>query len=194
MGTITLAPPPTMRELMDEPAFAAYMATPPNTRVDYGRGRVREHPGLTGSAPWQLVVRTDTGAIRTARFDTYTAGYDRFRSMLDRDDVADVTLMARRMFFAPPGHWVTRKFREASTGRVVLRDIWVDYFSWPGFDWCTRCRRPSRFMELPPNHYVFRLNPVMRTDEDPFRCITCGIRFAAIPPNPDLWMIVETES
>jgi hypothetical protein len=184
-----------MHELMSDPTFAAYMDAEPRATIDYGRGVTREHPGLTGTAPWLILANLANGRTGIRRHDTWTDAHDAFKRALDRDGITDVTVVARRMFFAPPGHWVPRKRRvtdtRTNTTRTVVEEVWTDSMSWPGYEWCPRCRRPSEFRELPPDHHAFRLVPV-RTIDDPYRCITCGIRRAALPPNPDLLMIVET--
>jgi hypothetical protein len=184
-------PPPTMHELMDEPAFAAYVDTAPDVMLDYGRGHVVPHPALTIGNPWMVLVHTTAGTVRVGKLPTYDRALDVFHRMLD--DAADVTLVSRRVFFAPPGHWVARRRKTIVGGetKIITEETWTDSITWPGYDWCPRCRRPSLFRVLPPTHHAFKLSPML-TDDDPARCVMCGIRSVALPRNPDLLTIVET--
>lgn len=168
--------PPTMHELLDDPIYRAYVKRVPQTTV-----KGRPLPALTTGNPWQIWARTNDGKWKTGQFATYRDAWLIVVKGIRNVNVADVALVSRRVFFGPPGHWEKYHARNPRTGVSEVYERWVIDYHWDtGLEWCPRCRRPSMFRRLNPSHHALRRQPTL-TDDDPFRCVFCGIRRAAFP-------------
>lgn len=175
---------PAMHTLMDDPIFRAYMKKVP----------ARCHQNSYGD-PWQLWVDRGEGRWGTTLRATYADAWKVFLHHYRATPARDVTLLSRRVFYAPPGEWYKVKVRrprrptpdDKSTTKIVIEQRWRQTFHWDGYDlaWCGRCRRPSYWMPLFENHHALRRFPAI-TDEDNLRCIICGIRWIAQPSIADM--------
>lgn len=179
-----MATPPTIRELLDDPVYRAYIRTPPNTYVIHS-GTTHTNPALTVGQPWQVWVNEGDDRWRTGKFDTYPRAFNTVVRAHKSGRFDDIALVSRRVFFGPPGEWQEYKVRVRNprdkTTRIEIRERWVYTFHWdPVFDWCGRCRRPTSFRHLHWTHHALRKQPCL-TDDDPYRCMFCGIRRVALP-------------
>lgn len=166
---------PSMRSLMDDPAFRRYMKTIPS----------KHSANLTGT-PWQLWVHTADGKWLTKKYASYREVWPVFTQRL-RDHTQDPTITSRRVFYAPPGEWYKVKVRRnptaANPATHKVEQRWRQTFFWDGTDthWCGRCRRPTYWLPLHASHHALRQMPAV-SEEDNFRCQVCGIRWVANPP------------
>lgn len=114
---LTLNRPPTMRTLLEDPAFRKMMRTRPRLPSNLIR------PGM--SEPWHVWILMESEKWKRGRFHTYDEAYVKMRNMLERDDVQDVAITSIRFMLPPPigFKWQSRKY-----------------------PWCARCRRPSVFL------------------------------------------------
>lgn len=163
---------PSMRSLMDDPAFRSYMKRIP-----------APHPANRHGEPWQLWVETSDHKWRTKAFASYPLVWSPFiKYFRDHTATHDVTITSRRVFYAPPGEWYRVKVRDKSLQGSHIEHRWKQTFFWDGADlhWCGRCRRPSYWMPLFPNHHALRRLPAVSA-EDNFRCIICGVRWISTP-------------
>jgi hypothetical protein len=168
----------SMRELMDDPIYRAYMKRIPLL-----------HGGANPNHPWQIWVHTPQNTWLTKTFPTYAEVWSVFvRKYKER--TGDPTIVSRRAFFAPPGEWYKVRVK-LSTPRVSpsgvktthrVEDRWRQTFTWPDWreEWCGRCRRPVEFRPLFETHHALKRMPVV-SDEDNMRCPICGIRKSAQP-------------
>jgi hypothetical protein len=164
---------------MDDPLFRAYMKRVPSA-----------HPANRSGEPWQVWIETTDHKWRTGTFPAYAKVWPTFIKHFRSEATRDVTITSRRVFYAPPGEWYRVKVRKPrrptpdnkATTQVVIEDRWRQTFHWDGYDlhWCGRCRRPSYWMPLFPNHHALRRMPAVATDDN-YRCILCGIRWIAQP-------------
>lgn len=171
--------PPAMRSLMEDPLFRAYMKKPPVLPVNLRTGD-----------PWQLWVSRGQGRWGTAVRSTYADAWTMFLHHYRAGDGRDVTLLSRRVFYAPPGEWFRCKVRKTrrptpedkSTTKIVVEWRWRQTFFWDGLDlhWCGRCRRPVYWMPLFRDHHALRKLPAV-SEEDNYRCLICGIRWISTP-------------
>lgn len=164
---------PTIRSLMEDDQFRAYMKRPPRLPRNLRTGN-----------PYQIWVNRN-GAWGTAFKPTYEEAWRVFvhHYKAGKQDHRDVTLVSRRVFFAPPGEWYRVKIRDArATGGWKLEWRWRQTFFWEGheFAWCGRCRRPTYWQPLSENHHALRKSPAV-AEEDNYRCHICGIRYIATP-------------
>jgi len=171
---------PTMRVLMEDPLFRQYMKIPPRLPKNLRTGN-----------PYQIWVNRD-GNWGTALKPTYADAWKVFvhHYKASRDDHRDVTLVSRRVFFAPPGEWYRVKVKtsrrptpdDKSTWQWKLEWRWRQTFFWEGheFAWCGRCRRPTYWQPLGETHHALRRSPAI-AEEDNYRCHICGIRYIAMP-------------
>jgi len=164
---------PTMRTLMEDATFRAYMKRVPKLPRNLRTGN-----------PYQLWVNRN-GSWGTALKPTYAEAWKVFvhHYKASKDDHRDVTLVSRRVFFAPPGEWYRVKRRsERASARWVLEWRWRQTFFWDGTDfaWCGRCRRPTFWQPLSEAHHALRKSPAI-AEEDNYRCHICGIRYIATP-------------
>jgi hypothetical protein len=170
---------PTIRDLMDDPAFRSYMK----------RNPPQHHANATGE-PWQLWLRTPEGRWKTKTYAEYREVWPVFvRAFRDPEMAADVTITSRRIMYAPPGENYRVKVRkkrrptpdDKSTTQVVAETRWRQTFFWDiGLEWCGRCRRPVHWQPLHAGHHAIKRQPAMTPDEN-LRCIICGIRWCAMP-------------
>lgn len=176
--TVPTTPTP-MRALMDDPIFRAYMKQIPSLP-----------PALRTGDPWQVWVHRGEGRWGTALRSTYRDAWTTFLHHYRADDHRDVTLVSRRVFYAPPGEWYKVKVRikrrptpdNPATSQFRVENRWRQTFYWDAVDlhWCGRCRRPTYWMPLFADHHALRKYPAV-SDEDNYRCIVCGIRWVATP-------------
>ena len=171
---------PSMRSLMDDPLFRRYMKTVP----------VLPRALRTGN-PWQLWVNRD-GKWGTTLRPTYADAWRFFlhHYKAGKEDHRDVTLVSRRVFFAPPGEWYRVKVKaprrptpdNKATWQYKLEWRWRQLFYWEETDlhWCGRCRRPVFWQPLYDEHHALRRSPAI-AEEDNYRCNICGIRYIAMP-------------
>lgn len=176
---------PSMRSLLDDPIYRAYMKKSPPI------------PDRHNTSPrWQLWIETPEHKWLTRQYTTYAdawrVGVGRYRAG------DDFTPTSRRVFYAPPGEWynvrvkLTTPRKNPHTGEMTTHRVeerWRQTFTWPERDlnWCGRCRRPVYWMPLFTSHHALRQFPVV-TDEDNFRCIICGIRWIS---QPDISQMVK---
>jgi DNA-directed RNA polymerase subunit RPC12/RpoP len=167
----------TMRQLMDDPIYRAYMKKVPP--VD----------GFNPNPAWQIWVEEDNRRWLTATFATYAEVWPVFVKRY-RYKMGDPTITSRRTFYAPPGEWYKVRVK-LSTPRVSpsgvktthrIEDRWRQTFHWNDYraEWCGRCRRPVEFRPLFETHHALKRFPVI-SDEDNIRCPICGIRRSAQP-------------
>jgi hypothetical protein len=142
--------PPTLRDLIRESdAFKALMKTRPSLpgHLQYGN-------------PWMLWAKTVRNTWVNPHFPTYDLAWKTAVEMMrDHDEIVDVSLISKRVLFAPP--------------RTLLP--LVREYNMLGFDWCGRCRRPTKFRMSTSRHHAIRKYAAV-TDEDPSRCYFCGQR------------------
>lgn len=144
--------PPTIHELLDDPLYRKYVKTRPYLPVNVQHGH-----------PWQLWVRThpvgdQPSQWRGAKLATYDEAWTLLvKAYRNTAKYADVAVVSRRVFYGPP--------------EGFLWDI--------GYEWCSRCRRPSTFRER-YSHHALRNAPAIAT-EDAYRCYFCGIRRIIMP-------------
>lgn len=177
---------PTMRSLMEDDVFRAYMKKVPSLP-----------PNLRHGNPWQLWLRADTGWL-TGAFSSYRDAWPVFVRNLRRDG-RDVTLTSRRVFFAPPGEYYKVKVRHPrratpdnpATTQVKIEKRWRQTFFWDDvrLRWCGRCRRPVYWQKLHSGHHAIRKMPAFTTDDN-LRCTICGIRNVAMPSYQHMVKIV----
>lgn len=166
---------PTIHNLMSDPLYRQYMKRMP----------ARHQANATGN-PWQLWVDRGEGRWGTAFKPTYPDAWTAFLHHYRADDGRDVTLVSRRLFYAPPGEWYRVKIRRNPTANDPspwkLEWRWRQLFWWDEIDlaWCGRCRRPTYWMPLFENHHALRRMPAI-SPEDNQRCTICGIRWIATP-------------
>lgn len=172
---------PTMRTLMEDPQFRAYMKTVPHLPRNLRTGN-----------PWQLWVRQHGGIWGTAFRPTYADAWRVFvhHYKASKEDHRDVSLVSRRVFFAPPGEWYRVKMKanrrptpdNSATWQWKLEWRWRQTFFWEERElaWCGRCRRPTYWQPLNEAHHALRKAPAL-AQEDNFRCNICGIRYIANP-------------
>lgn len=169
---------PTMRTLMDDPEFRRYMKSVP-----------RLPRNLRTGDPWQIWVNRE-GKWGTTLRPTYADAWRVFVHHYRAEDHRDVSLVSRRVFFAPPGEWYRVKVKVARrptpdnkvTWQWRLEWRWRQTFFWEGheFAWCGRCRRPTYWQPLNELHHALRKAPALAF-EDNYRCNICGIRYIATP-------------
>lgn len=175
---------PNIHNLMEDPLFRQYMKTRPPA-----------HPANKTGDPWQLWVDRGQGRWGTTLRPTYGDVWSVFLHHYRAGDGRDVTVVSRRVFYAPPGEWYRVKVRlprptpTGTTHRLEWR--WRQLYFWDDLDlsWCGRCRRPTFWMPLFSNHHALRRMPAL-TDEDNLRCVICGIRWVAMP---DIKQMVRLE-
>lgn len=146
---LTIVHPPTMRVLLEDDTFAKYMRRVP---------RLPDNLLHTyGNPPWLLWAEFEDGTWKRARVAEYRDAYSKMKRLLKNTKVRDVSLVSRRMMFAPPMdfNWQSRKF-----------------------PWCARCRRPSMFRFALKHHAI---EIVDYTFDEPYRCYYCSIRQVALP-------------
>lgn len=166
--------PPTVFDLLDDPAYRAYARTQPEP-----------HFSLTYGYPWRIWLRTADDRWKTGEFATYTQAFNTMVRACKRADTADVALVSKRLFYAPPGVWTPYRVKVPPRGnipaRIEERERYVHTFHWDaGLSWCGRCRRPTVFRKLYSDHHAIRALPVVSAD-NVRRCVYCGISEEGTP-------------
>lgn len=172
---------PTMRSLMRDPLYRAYMKRIPPAH----------NANRAGSGdPWQIWVNRGKGRWGTAFRETYADAWRVFVHHFRAEDDRDVSIISRRVFYAPPGEWYDQKVRRPrrptpdnkATSHIVIEPRWRQTWFWEGVDlhWCGRCRRPVYWQPLFPDHHALRRLPAV-SEEDNYRCIICGVRWVTTP-------------
>jgi DNA-directed RNA polymerase subunit RPC12/RpoP len=141
--------PPTLRELLRNDTFRQFMKTRP---------RLPEHL-LTGD-PWMVWAKTTRNTWINPRFATYDLAWKQSVAMMrDVDEYADISLISRRVLMPPPAYLLPL----------------MNEYEMLGFEWCGRCRRPTKFKLSTSRHHAVRGFPTV-TEDDPVRCYYCGQR------------------
>jgi len=171
-----MATPPPIGELLDDPVYRAYVTRIPDASANLS---------LAVGEPWQVWVRKADDRWMTGKFATYPGAWNTLVRAHRSGKATDIALVSRRVFFAPPGTWEEYKVKvvnpRTKEKRIEIRERWVNTFGWdPFFEWCGRCRRPTVFRNLHWTHHALRQQPCL-TDDEPYRCVFCGIRRAAQP-------------
>jgi hypothetical protein len=140
-----------MPELMENPVYGKFIKRNVTLPVNVQSGMpwmimARRTPEAEGS-PWARKLMPD-----------YKASYFKMKELLSDSDFSDVSIISRRMLFAPPLGFV-----------------------WPvkKYPWCGRCRRPTVF-QYALKHPALNGAPVL-SYEDPWRCLYCGMRQISMP-------------
>jgi hypothetical protein len=175
--------PPTIQALMDDPLYRAYMKRPP-----------RLPQNLRTGEPWRLWVHQGAGRWGTTQRPTYADAWQVFLTHYKAG--RDVTIVSKRVFYAPPGEWYRVKVRRArqvpgqATHNIETR--WRQLWFSDAIDlhWCGRCRRPVYWMPLFADHHALRKFPAV-TDDNNYRCVICGIRWIS---QPDIRQMVKMEA
>lgn len=142
--------PPHLAALLGDPIYRKYIKTIP-----------RLAPSLAWGTPWAVWARTIEGKWKGGQFPTYADAWAVVVKAIRSPSIEDVALVSRRQLFPPPTP-------------AYMRDV-----EFRGYDWCSRCRRPSSFA-IRPRHHALRTSPVLTLD-DPLRCYYCGMRRCAMP-------------
>ena len=177
--------PPTIRDLLDDTIYRAYVRQVPARTVTYA-GVTRPHPAFTFPGAWGVWARTEAGRWRTGTFDAYPDAWRTTVKAYRNPDIADVALVSRRVFYGPPGEWYKVRVkvppRQGQPATTRIEERWRVTFHWDsGLEWCARCRRPSAFRNLTPDHHALRHAIAISEDNGGGRCVFCGIRSAALP-------------
>jgi hypothetical protein len=166
----------TMRQLMTDPIYRAYMKkVPPKD--------------FNPQPAWVLWVNPSDNRWLTGMYQEYRQVWPIFIGQFRLGREATIT--SRRTFYAPPGEWYKVRAK-LTTPRVSpsgvktthrIEDRWRQTFHWNDYraEWCGRCRRPVEFRPLFETHHALKRWPVI-SDEDNMRCPICGIRRSAQPP------------
>lgn len=166
--------PPTLRDLLQIPAYRKYFATNP---------RLTSH---TRSEPWQVWIASLDPSSRTSlrwkggKFHTYKEAYQvvgkalAARTPQGKHRYYDAVIVSRVQLFAPR-HMLTPSLSALTAEHNLMIDTMEEELSW-----CGRCRRPSSFPWASRRHHALRSVPALTTDE-PYRCFYCGIRKASMP-------------
>ena len=172
---------PTIRSLMEDPTYRAYMKRVPRLPANLRTGD-----------PWQVWADRGEGRWATVLRPTYADAWRTFLTLYRSDNRPDVTVVSRRMFYAPPGEWYKVRVRDKSQIGAHIEYRWRQTFFWDEIDlhWCGRCRRPVYWMPLFSNHHAVKRFPAAAEDDN-YRCIICGIRWIA---TPDIRQMVKMEA
>lgn len=121
----------------------------------------RLSPTLAWGNPWAVWARRRDGRWMGGQFPDYTTAWAVVVKKVRDHDFEDVALVSKRQLFTrlPVGYQVP----------------------W-GYDWCSRCRRPTTY-GIRPHHHALRKAPVI-THEDAHRCYYCGARAVLAAINP----------
>jgi hypothetical protein len=170
--------PPTLKELAGDPTYRRYLKTPP-----------RLPESLAWGYPYRLYVElpratkllgiNDDASSRwlTKKYHTYAEAWNKAVKVLRHPDTIDACIVSVRHFFDPP-IVETKRLRNRQTKKITIRQVF--WLPDPPYEWCFRCRRPTLFQSLPPDHHALRTQPVVSPDS-PYRCWFCGIRRVAMP-------------
>lgn len=172
---MALLKPPTIFELLGDPVYRAYAKRNPPA-----------HPLLlSGGNPWQVWARTTEGRWRTGLFPTYADAWRVVVKHYKQHTAEDIVLVSRRVFYGPPGEWRKVRVRVPARGNqpptTRIEERWYPTYHWDaGLDWCGRCRRPTVYRKLHHTHHALKRQPCL-TDDEPERCMYCGMRRAGAP-------------
>lgn len=146
---LSLVHPPTMKVLLEDDTFNKFMRRVPKLPANLLH--------TYGNPPWLIWAEFENGTWKKKGVGEYADAYRLMRKLVKSSKVRDVSLVSRRMMFAPPMdfNWQHRKF-----------------------PWCARCRRPSMF-RFNLQHRAIEIQDY--TFDEPYRCYYCGIRQAALP-------------
>lgn len=170
--------PPTLRELLQIPAYRKYFTTIPALTIK-------------STAPmWQVWIATSATDSheghssfrwKGGKFHTYREAYSVVAKALKAKDSTtnkpkyyDMCITSRIQLFTPPVLLTPDLSLITATHNRL-----ATYVS-ESLDWCGRCRRPSTFEWAMRSHHALRSAPAITTD-DPYRCFYCGIRKIAMP-------------
>lgn len=122
----------------------------------------RLSPNLTHGEPWSVWARKRDGRWMGGHFATYRDAWSVVVKKVRDDTFEDVAVVSKRQLFTslPVGYQVP----------------------W-GYDWCSRCRRPTTYA-IRPNHHAMR-KAIVITHEDAHRCYYCGARAVLASVNPN---------
>lgn len=157
--------PPTLRELAGDPVYRAFLKRPPQLPDN-----------LSWGMPWRLWVERDTKWL-TKKYHTYPEAWRKAMTVYKNPEVTDVCIVSMRHFFDPPVA-NTKRMINTRTKQVITREVY--WLPDPPFEWCFRCRRPTLFTSLPPDHHALLTQPTVSPDS-PWRCWFCGIRRVGMP-------------
>lgn len=117
---------------------------------------------LAHGTPWAVWARKTDGRWMGGEFSTYADAWAVVVKKVRDTTFEDVAVVSKRQLFRtiPAGY----------------RPPW-------GFDWCSRCRRPTTYA-IRPGHHGLRKAPAITTDE-PYRCYYCGARAVLASISPD---------
>ena len=150
--------PPTLSELLSEPDYKKYLK------------KIPEAVPSTGS-PWQVWAHKNSGKWGSRLCESYPDAYRCTLQLYRSAEYRDICITSRSRIFPEPGEWVVK-----GSGRDTYR-VFIPLFTFwgPQFEWCGRCRRPTRFRYCPEGHRALRDAPILTQDE-PYRCYYCGAR------------------
>jgi hypothetical protein len=127
--------PPTIYELIDDPAYRTYLRTRPQVSES-----------LAGGHPWRIWayrLNERGGLVWSGKLiHTYSEAWTRLRTYVRDRAYADIAIVSRRQLFPQPA------------GLTMGWDC----------SWCGRCRRPTTFEEK-PNHHALPVGGVVTEDE-----------------------------
>lgn len=148
--SIAVITPPTIRDLLQEPEFRAFMKKRPV---------LPEH--LQTGNPWRVWLKTVRNTWIQREFPTYDDAWSQVVAAVRQpEEYADAALVSKRVLYAPP----------------ATLALYLDEATWKNMTWCGRCRRPTRWLYTPSGkHHAVRNYPVI-TYEDAHRCYYCGQR------------------
>ena len=143
----------TLREQLADPIFKKWFKTFP-----------KDYPGAGQTPPWYVWVQENVdGPWRRAEVTTYAQGYRYIKKNLKR--FHDMALSHKRHEFRPP----------VVSDRQGRRRYHLPPA--PGHNWCTHCRRMTRFLPF-RRHHAF---PAKWGDlGGERRCCICGNRLETI--------------
>lgn len=151
--------PPNLSELLAEPRYRQYLKKIPTPTP------------CTSGFPWQVWAVRRSGKWGSRLCETYQDAYRATLDLYRSHSFQDICITSRSRIFPEPGKWVVKGFgKDAHRVFVPTLRFWS-----PQFEWCGRCRRPTRFRYCPEGHRALRDAPIL-TSDDPYRCYYCGAR------------------
>jgi hypothetical protein len=143
--------PPTMSELMEDSIYVKFIKRNVTLPLNVQHGN-----------PWMIMARRapeiDKPTWARKLMPTYRDAYFKMKELLDNPEFTDVSVISRRVLFAPPAgfRW--------SRGR---------------YQWCGRCRRPTLF-QYAIKHPAL-VGAIVLSTEDSYRCVYCGVKQSFMP-------------
>lgn len=151
--------PPTLRVLLNNQRYRAYLKKIP-----------RVTPSSSGF-PWQVWAQKTNGKWASRLCPTYPDSYKLVTELYPDSNYKDLCIVSRSRVFPEPGRLAVRgSGKDSYTVFVPSLRFWD-----PAFEWCGRCRRPTRFRYCPEGHRALKNAPAITFDE-PYRCYYCGAR------------------